>query len=64
MNKKLIGMLLGVSVLMIGCGQSGPLYLPPPPKPAKSMPPKQSTVQAQIENTNSDTDVLPTATTN
>ncbi|MFN7096804.1 MAG: LPS translocon maturation chaperone LptM [Gammaproteobacteria bacterium] len=59
MNKKLIGILLGVSFVLAGCGQSGPLYLPPPPKPAKSMPPKQSTVQANIENSNSNVQVLP-----
>jgi predicted small lipoprotein YifL len=64
MSKKLIGILLGVSFILVGCGQSGPLYLPPPPKPAKSMPPNQSTVQANIENTNSDVDVLPTESSN
>ena len=62
MSKRLIGILLGASFILAGCGQSGPLYLPPPPKPVKqSMPPKPSTVQANIENNNSDTVVLPQA---
>ncbi|NNM58684.1 MAG: hypothetical protein HKM04_02605 [Legionellales bacterium] len=57
--KSIVSVFLAASTLLSGCGQSGPLYLPPPLKPTKSMPLKPPPTQAPTETVTTTTSLIP-----